>query len=156
MQSVTVAHWAYTAQYLGLSHATTICHPHHIRLNSEAMIPAGSWTQFLWKRPIHRLLAICGVFAVILFFYFPFGSSRQMPYHLGYDFQSGSRPQQYPSLRPYPPPLRPDPNSLIMSNLWEERAHQVREAFRYAWEGYQNHAVGWDELTPVDGGKVNK
>ncbi|KAL9713657.1 hypothetical protein Ac2012v2_003268 [Leucoagaricus gongylophorus] len=78
-----------------------------------------------------------------------------MPYHLGYDFQSGSRPQQYPSLRPYPPPLRPDPNSLIMSNLWEERAHQVREAFRYAWEGYQNHAVGWDELTPVDGGKVN-
>jgi len=120
------------------------------------------WILSFCKRPIHRLLAICGVFATIALFatvalfFFPFDPSRQMPCHSKCDYQFRSRPQQYLPPRPYPPPLRPDRNSSIMSSLWEERAQQVREAFRYAWEGYQEHAVGWDELTPVDGGKVNK
>ena len=120
------------------------------------MTLASSWTPFFCKRPIHRLLAICGVFVTVSLFFFPFGSSRQMPCHTKCDSQFRGRPQQYLPPRPYPPPFRPEPDSAIMSSLWEERAQQVREAFRYAWEGYQEHAVGWDELTPVDGGKVNK
>jgi len=107
-------------------------HPHYIRLNPEGMTLVSSCTQFFWIRPIHRLLAICGVFAIVALFFFPFGSFRQMACHTKCGSQLRSRPQQYLPPRPYPPPLRPDPSSSIMSILWEERAQQVREAFRYA------------------------
>lgn len=41
---------------------------------------------------------------------------------------------------------------------WEKAEMQrweVKEAFRYAWEGYKKHAWGWDELLPVSGGRRN-
>jgi hypothetical protein len=36
------------------------------------------------------------------------------------------------------------------------RAERVREAFIHAYHGYRNQAFPFDELSPVDGGKVNK
>lgn len=133
--------------------------PYHIRLNPEAMAPSNSWLQLLYKRPVYRFLAICGVFFVVVTLFFrPFGPSRPIRHHQPYQFQSGNRPPQYspprPYNRPYPPPPRP-PVDVDTSNPWEARAQKVREAFKYAWDGYQEHAAGWDELTPVDGGKVN-
>ncbi|KAJ3560592.1 hypothetical protein NP233_g10736 [Leucocoprinus birnbaumii] len=131
--------------------------PHHIRLNPEAMAPPSSWLQLLYKRPVYRFLSICGVFFfVVTFFFYPFGPSPPR-YHQPHLFESGNRPQQYlPSrpFRPYPPPPRPAPH-VDASNPWEARAQRVREAFKHAWGGYIERAAGWDELTPIDGGKVN-
>jgi mannosyl-oligosaccharide alpha-1,2-mannosidase len=45
-------------------------------------------------------------------------------------------------------PLDPSPTSF--------RADQVRQAFLHAYSGYQKQALPYDELLPVDGGKVNK
>ncbi|KAJ3100383.1 hypothetical protein HDU97_002258 [Phlyctochytrium planicorne] len=38
------------------------------------------------------------------------------------------------------------------SILWKSRQDAVRAAFRHAWEGYENYAMGHDELTPVTKG----
>ncbi|KXN86576.1 Endoplasmic reticulum mannosyl-oligosaccharide 1,2-alpha-mannosidase [Leucoagaricus sp. SymC.cos] len=88
------------------------------------------------------------------FLFYPFGPSRPIVHHRPYQSESGNRPQQYAPHRPYPPPPRP-PVNIDTSNPWEARAQKVREAFLYAWDGYKRHAAGWDELTPVDGGRVN-
>lgn len=36
------------------------------------------------------------------------------------------------------------------------RAKRVRDAFVHAYSGYRNHSFPFDELLPVDGGKINK
>ncbi|KAF9453575.1 glycoside hydrolase family 47 protein [Macrolepiota fuliginosa MF-IS2] len=102
------------------------------------------------KRPLVRFipLLIAGFVAIWLFLPPFIGPPSHIPHQGPYQFNSGKRPQQY---RPYPPPPRPP----SQQTQWEERAQRVRDAFVHAWNGYQKHAAGWDELTPIDGGKVN-
>ncbi|KAF8661275.1 hypothetical protein AX16_001376 [Volvariella volvacea WC 439] len=50
-----------------------------------------------------------------------------------------------------PPPPRPH----RVPTLWSRRAEQVREAFKYAYKGYDTYAFPRDELLPVSGESVN-
>lgn len=59
------------------------------------------------------------------------------------------RPSYY---TPHTPSLPHRPTSHPTS----PRAEQVRDAFIYAYSGYQKQAFPYDELLPVDGEKVNK
>ena len=60
--------------------------------------------------------------------------------------------RDHPTHFSHPPhrhsPTRPPPTS--------PRAVRVREAFVHAYSGYKKHALPYDELLPVDGGKINK
>jgi hypothetical protein len=40
--------------------------------------------------------------------------------------------------------------------IWAERAAQVKEAFRHAYRGYEQHAFPHDELLPVSNGSTDK
>ncbi|KAJ7931305.1 glycoside hydrolase family 47 protein [Mycena leptocephala] len=40
-------------------------------------------------------------------------------------------------------------------DLWAGRAHEVRKAFVHAYTGYQTHALPYDELRPMTGGRIN-
>jgi len=60
-------------------------------------------------------------------------------------FLYGDPPDLHPHFRLPPPPHPTSP-----------RAQQVREAFVHAYLGYHVQAFPFDELLPVDGGKVNK
>lgn len=42
------------------------------------------------------------------------------------------------------------------SQTWRERAEKVKAAFRHAYDGYRQHATGFDELRPQSKGAVNK
>lgn len=35
------------------------------------------------------------------------------------------------------------------SALWKQRQSEVRKAFKHAWRGYKQFAMGYDELQPV-------
>lgn len=35
------------------------------------------------------------------------------------------------------------------STLWKQRQSEVRKAFKHAWSGYKQFAMGYDELQPV-------
>ncbi|KAK7059746.1 alpha-1,2-mannosidase [Favolaschia claudopus] len=41
------------------------------------------------------------------------------------------------------------------NDLWTGRANEVRKAFAHAYRGYQRHALPYDELMPLTGGRVN-
>lgn len=108
----------------------------------------------MFSRPLYRLffLVAAAFVAIWVFFYPLYAPLPSIPFHGLYQSESDKQPQKYSPPRPYPPPPRPH----IDNSQWETRAQKVRDAFVYAWNGYQKHAAGWDELTPVDGGKVNK
>ena len=36
------------------------------------------------------------------------------------------------------------------SALWKQRQTEVRKAFKHAWSGYKQFAMGYDELQPVE------
>ena len=40
--------------------------------------------------------------------------------------------------------------------IWAERAAQVKEAFRHAYRGYEQHAFPHDELLPVSNKSIDK
>lgn len=40
--------------------------------------------------------------------------------------------------------------------IWAERAVQVKEAFRHAYRGYEEHAFPHDELLPVSNKSIDK
>lgn len=72
-------------------------------------------------------------------------------------------PQQHPPVeryksRPLHPPHR-NSNSYASSSkltIWEERAENVRNSFIHGYNGYRQHAVLYDVLSPVTGGRANK
>ena len=53
-------------------------------------------------------------------------------------------------------PVPQNPHKPLKSHPTSSRADQVRQAFLHAYSGYQKQALLYDELLPVDGGKVNK
>jgi hypothetical protein len=62
--------------------------------------------------------------------------------------------RKLPNLRPSEPHMdRPPPPP---PTVWPERAAEVKNAFRYAYSGYQKYASTYDELLPVTGGKANR
>lgn len=129
--------------------------PHHsIRLNLDNSPRTGSWLSVMYGRPFYRFIPLLVACLFVLWILFaPFsGSPIPPPFYKPYQSESGKRPQQYPPPRPYPPPPRPN----VAKGQWEERAQRVRDAFLHAWNGYQKYAAGWDELLPVNGGRVNK
>jgi mannosyl-oligosaccharide alpha-1,2-mannosidase len=65
-------------------------------------------------------------------------------------FNEGRPRPSHPA--PFGPPLPPRPPPPPVS----PRAVQVRDAFVHAYSGYKNQAFPYDELLPIDGGKVNK
>ena len=62
-----------------------------------------------------------------------------------------------PPIHPYPPHRPPvaDP-TLHPPTQPSSRAVAVRDAFLHAYNGYTRYAMGYDELRPVSGGKINK
>lgn len=128
-------------------------HHHSIRLNVDSVAHSRPWFPVMFTRPLYRVLLPLVAFLVVLWlFVYPLRDPHPIvPLHLPYQSHlENNLPHQYRPPRPYPPPPRP-------ANVqWENRAQKVKDAFLHAWTGYQTHAAGWDELTPVDGGKVNK
>ncbi|KAI0675938.1 seven-hairpin glycosidase [Trametes maxima] len=54
---------------------------------------------------------------------------------------------------PAPPPH--DLESHTSPRVWDERASQVKQAYRHAYNGYLQHAQGFDELRPLSNKGVN-
>jgi Glycosyl hydrolase family 47. len=42
-----------------------------------------------------------------------------------------------------------DPDDLVPSLVWKERAERVRQAFAHAYHGYEQYAMPRDELRPI-------
>jgi mannosyl-oligosaccharide alpha-1,2-mannosidase len=74
-------------------------------------------------------------------------TSTFTPRRFRFRFFKSSRPVDGPR----PPPMR-----LPDGDLWAGRAHEVRKAFVHAYTGYQTHALPYDELRPMTGGRINK
>lgn len=101
----------------------------------------------------HYRVAVSAVLFVSFFIFFFFFTSSSGPHQQVYHDYSVIQSRPYPPPpRPIPPPPRPDSSN----DQWDQRAQTVRNAFVYAWNGYSKYAAGRDELTPTDGGSVNK
>ncbi|CAK5272571.1 unnamed protein product [Mycena citricolor] len=51
---------------------------------------------------------------------------------------------------------RPPPIPVVdAGDVWGARAHEVREAFVHAYEGYRAYALPADEVRPMSGGSIN-
>ncbi|KAJ8495292.1 hypothetical protein ONZ45_g12916 [Pleurotus djamor] len=80
------------------------------------------------------------------------------PFLVNYRSRVDRLPEHQPPQRvhpPPPPPLPRPPTAGAPPSDWAERAHQVRQAFLHAYEGYRKHAWGHDELKPLTGEGVN-
>ncbi|KAF9043367.1 glycoside hydrolase [Panaeolus papilionaceus] len=73
----------------------------------------------------------------------PLGMSEDVP-------DTGSKPPP----RPYKPPIRPTTGAD--AELWKKRKGEVRETFKFAWNGYLEKAFPHDEVLPIDGRHTDK
>jgi hypothetical protein len=47
-------------------------------------------------------------------------------------------------------------NHTVTENEWLERSEKVKNAFLHAYNSYEKHAWGYDELLPATKGRINK
>jgi mannosyl-oligosaccharide alpha-1,2-mannosidase len=121
-------------------------------LNSRMSFAVGrpGWRWISWVLVCIGFLWICGALFV---------NFAPTPLH-GYvpavdSLLRGARPQ-HPSYYTPSTPALPYPPPPPFHDSMAARAERVREAFIHAYSGYKNHSFPFDELLPIDGGKVNK
>ncbi|KAF8336420.1 glycoside hydrolase [Cantharellus anzutake] len=110
---------------------------------------------FWSSRLATRALAICSILLFAIFWFSP------ATFH-GRPIGEWHPPHGMPPLMddelPEPPP-RPNPGppptyEKLPPQVWNDRSLAVKDAFLFAWHGYENAAFGYDELLPTSNGSV--
>ncbi|KAI0675913.1 seven-hairpin glycosidase [Trametes maxima] len=107
---------------------------------------------FRTKR-VYRLIPLGAAATFLLWALAHFGVADHSLYRFRADepdhFYRGPPPPPFAgAYPPHPPPGGPPPR-LRPASKWNKRADAVRDAFRHAYKGYQEHADAHDELLPV-------
>ncbi|KAI0825538.1 seven-hairpin glycosidase [Irpex lacteus] len=71
------------------------------------------------------------------------------------DDNGNQRPLPPHAPRPPIPPANQDSKTSQPSSEWAQRAQEVKEAFLYAYRGYEKYAAPHDELLPVNGSYID-
>lgn len=136
----------------------------HIPLFSKSKLYLAKYRLCSWRTllPGVILLALCFLFINPAFLSY-YGSD------LNHWHSQPPPPSHHAHRPPMPPPAPPfrrpgkwtteqnDTNPPAdLANVWPGRAEQVKDAFKFAWNEYKEHAFPWDEVTPLKAGKVNK
>lgn len=109
----------------------------------------------LSRRITFRHIAIIAFSSILLFTFYTFAdwpSSR--PSML--DDNGSQRPLPPHAPRPPRPPANQDSKTSQPNSEWAQRAQEVKEAFLYAYRGYEKYAAPHDELLPVNGSYIDK
>ncbi|RDB20921.1 Endoplasmic reticulum mannosyl-oligosaccharide 1,2-alpha-mannosidase [Hypsizygus marmoreus] len=131
----------------------------HIFVDPESAAPPKA--QSFVGRPLLRWISWSAVCVVALWIFVPslvdfarpspsFDYPPPPPHNHGEEHRPPRPPHPHP-IPPPPPPNHPEAHPT----MWAGRAARVREAFVHAYSGYREHALPYDELRPVAGGKVN-
>ncbi|CDO68411.1 Glycoside Hydrolase Family 47 protein [Trametes cinnabarina] len=96
------------------------------------------------SRSVRYIAAACTAIFVVSTLYY-----LELPHYAG-EFRFDEHLPQWPA--PTPSQYPQDETS---SHVWDTRAAQVKQAFRHAYQGYLEHANGFDELRPLSNVGVN-
>ncbi|KAI0642322.1 seven-hairpin glycosidase [Trametes meyenii] len=101
----------------------------------------------------YRLIPLGAAATFLLWALAHFGVADRSLYRFRADepdhFYPGPPPPPFAGAYPPHPPPRGPPPRLRPASKWTKRADAVRDAFRHAYRGYQEHAGAHDELLPV-------
>ena len=109
----------------------------------------------LSRRITFRHIAIVAFSFLLLFTIYSFSSLGNPRPGILDEYGDRGRPRPPHAPRPPAPPTDDDAKGTSPKTEWAQRAQAVKEAFLYAYRGYERYAAPHDELLPVSGGHAD-